>query len=206
MSYADALADPDRTVDLGPLNLFGFQNGWSAVQIVRNKFLVPDVPTTDWFRFSTPSVQFAQPIVPLLAYDSYDLGSVIPGNALLADFLAAFFESLLGGAVGQQVEVKMSAAYAYQLLPSLPDTSLPVSLLPPTVTTPASGVPPAFIAPFAAAVTTWLKETSPVMNSSSRLVFDLAVFAGLSADAQNQQPLMMIRSLVLDANRVVIPT
>jgi hypothetical protein len=208
LPYDDALGIPDRGIGLGPVSLFGFQNAWSGVQIVRNKFLVPGVATTSWFRFSTPEVKFAEPIVPLLQYDDYDLGSLLSGNATLEAFLNAFFESLLGDAIGQQVEVKMGAAYSYMLVPSiaaLPYTTLPIVLMPATATTPETGVPPAFVTPFSAAVNNWLLGTGPVLNSSSKLVFDLTIFAGLTSDPQQQQPLLTIRSLTLDANRVVLP-
>ncbi|HVZ37960.1 MAG TPA: peptidoglycan-binding protein [Candidatus Kapabacteria bacterium] len=205
LPYEDALSIPQRAVALPGLNLFQFQNGWSGVQVVRNQFLVPGVATTDTFRFSTPLVQFSDPIVPLLEYDSYNLGTVPPTAQTLEGYLDAFFESLFSGAVGQQVAAKMTSAFSYLLIPSLPltpRTLVPVSLLPPTMTTPEAGRPPAFVAPFAASVTTWMKDNQPVLNGTSQVNMQLTVFAALTADPNQQQPLLTIRDLYIDANSV----
>lgn len=205
LSYEGALAMPERGVMMDELNLFAFQNAWSAIQVWRNQFLVPGVETTDTFRFSTPTVQFVDPIVPLLQYAEYDLGSLLPGTAPLSDYLDAFFESLLGGAVGQQVQVSMGSSFSYVLVPSmstLPYTTLPINLLPPTPATVETGKPPSFVAPFSAAVTTWLTTVAPVLNSTSTVDIELAVFAGITGDTAQQLPLLKVRDLYIDANIV----
>ncbi len=205
LSYLDALGMPERGLQMEELNLFTFQNAWSGVQVRRNQFLVPDVATTDTFKFSTPMVQFVDPIVPLLQYGEYDLGSVMAGPAPLAGYLDAFFESLLGGAAGQQVQVSIGASFSYQLVAtmgSLPYTTLPVIFLPPTSTAVVPGEPPAFVAPFSSAVAGWLAASAPVLNKTSTFDFELAIFAGLSSDSSQQLPLLKIRDLYLDANKM----
>ena len=207
LSYIDALAVPDRDVTIGALDLFGLQNAWGAIQVVRNKFLVPGVATTDWFRFSTPQIKFAGPIVPLLQYSEFDLGSVMSGPAPLSAYLDAFFESLLGAAAGQEVEVSMATSFSYRLLPSMTDfpyTTLPVILLPPTSTVVTPGTPPSFVAPFSEGVNMWLKANAPILNATSKLVTELVVFAGLGDQSGQQLPLLTIRGLYIDASNLVV--
>ncbi|HEX8130154.1 MAG TPA: hypothetical protein VF527_13710, partial [Pyrinomonadaceae bacterium] len=205
LSYKDALDTAGRIVSINVLNVFSLQNAWAAVAVTRNQFLVPNVATTETFKFSTPEVKFAAPLVPLLNYGGFDLGASATGPAKLETYLANFFASLFTGATGLSLTVKVAASFSYSLVPSaasLPRTSLPVSLLPPTGVTPQIGQTPAFIAPLAGAVTTWLSEQSPALNASSQLNFKLDIFAGGSSSQALQMPLLTIRNLYLDANQV----
>lgn len=203
--YKDALAIPERAVSIDMLNVFSLQNAWAGVEVTRNQFLVPGVETTDTFKFSTPQVKFAAPLVPLLDYAGYNLGASAPGPVPLETYLASFFDSLFSGASGLLLTVKLEASFSYSLAPSvapLPRTLLPVALLPPTDVQPKPGVTPAFVAPFAATVTRWLKENAPALNETSQLNFRLDVFAGGSSSQALQMPLLTIRNLCLDAGQV----
>lgn len=205
LSYGEALATAARIVSINTLNVFSLQNAWAAVAVTRNRFLVPDVATTETFQFSTPEVKFAAPLVPLLDYAGFDLGASATAPAKLETYLGNFFASLFGGATGLSLTVKLEASFSYLLVPSITSLSrtvLPVSLLPPTEVTPQAGQTPAFVAPFAAAVTSWLVNNSPALNSSSQLNFRLDVFASGSAGQALQMPLLTIRNLCLDANQV----
>jgi hypothetical protein len=204
LTFREALEIPGRAVSICPLNLFGFQDAWSAIQAFRNRRLVPGAETTAWFQFSTPKVRFAEPIVPLSSFESYDLGSV-GGGPSLEGYLDRFFELLLQGATGQQITVTLGASYAYVITPTikdLPSTVLPVKLLPPTSVVIASGTPPSFIAPFANAVMQWLRDHQPTLNATSRLSFSLAVFAGGVDGGAPGMPLLQIKDLYIDANAV----
>ncbi len=203
LSFDAARELPLRTVRFGPLNIFAFQNAWAMIQVVRNQFLVPDVATTNPFRFRTPQVRFADPLVPLLDYDRYPLTD--NGQVALEDALNAFFESLFNGVEAQQVTVKMESVFSYLIVESiseLPRTILPVNLLPPTATTPQPGEPPIFVDPLASDVIHWLTEHAPVRNPSSEINFQLDVFAGQDESQTQQMPLLRIRDLFIDANEV----
>lgn len=207
LPYDDARNIPARTVAYDDWDVFAVQNAWASVHVVRNEHLVPEETTTDTFRFRTPEVQFAGAVVPLLAYSTFDLGSLQTGPATLESYLDLFFESLLSAAAGQTVAVKLAASYAYRLTSAVedfPETVLAVALMPPVQTVPGAG-PPSFVAPFAAQVEGWLGGSSkPVMDDSSRLSFALEVFAG--QDPQTTLPLLTIRDLSLATSALTPPT
>jgi hypothetical protein len=103
--------------------------------------------------------------------------------------------------------LKLEASFSYSLAPSvapLPRTLLPIALLPPIDVQPQTGVTPAFIAPFAATVTSWLKENAPALNETSQLNFRLDIFAAGSSSQALQMPLLTIRNLCLDASQVKV--
>lgn len=192
LGYGEALALPARSVGYDGLDVLGVQNGWSSVHVVRNERLVPDGVTRDTFRFQTPEVQFADPVVPLLRHDGFPLDTVMPGPAPLADWLSSFFAQLLEGASAGQVALKLSAAYAWRVAPGddTPETALPIALLP---VTPYSGEA---VAAFAARVSDWLFETvRPVLGPSSRLSFAVELFAAHAA--VQTLPLLTIADLSL---------
>jgi hypothetical protein len=199
LPYDEARNIADRTVAYDGWDVFAVQNAWASAHVVRNEHVVPNPnqATTATFQFRTPEVQFAGPIVPLLTYPTFDLGSLQSGPAPLESYLDLFFTSLLSAAAGHTVAVKLTASYAYRLtstVPNFPETVLAVSLLPPVQTTPASGRPP-WLAPFANQVGNWLDDKDPVRNDASRLSFALEVFAG--QDPQATLPLLAIRDLSL---------
>jgi len=205
LPYDEALATSGRIVSINTLNVFSLQNAWAAVAVTRNQFLVPNVATTDTFKFSTPEVKFAAPLVPLLDYAGFNLDASAQAPAKLETYLGNFFTALFSAATGLSLTVKIAASFSYSLVPSITSlsrTSLPVSLLPPTDVTPQAGQAPAFVAPFAAAITNWLVGNAPALNESSQLNFKLDIFAGGSSSQALQMPLLTIRNLCLDANQV----
>jgi hypothetical protein len=205
MPYEQARGVAARTVAYADWDVFEFQNASASVHVIRNEHLVPQQTTTETFQFRTPEVAFADPVVPLLGYPTYDLGSLQAGGTL-ESYLDLFFQSLLSAAAGQTVAVKLAASYAYQLTSAIadfPETVLAVSLLPPVQTTPTTD-PPAFVAPFAGQIDGWIGTTGPVKNSSSRLSFGLEVFAG--GDTQATLPLLAIRDLTLATSVLTPPT
>ena len=205
LPYEQALEKfPDRTVGYAGWDVFAVQNARASVHVVRNKHLVPDETTTATFEFQTPEVQFAGPVVPLLAYPGFDLGT-LQASGTLESYLDLFFESLLSEAAGQTVAVKLAASYAYRLTSAIedfPETVLAVSLLPPTEVTPATG-PPAFVAPFAAQVSDSLATQGAIADGTSRYSFALEVFAG--GDPAATLPLLTVRDLTVATSAVTPP-
>lgn len=202
LSYQEAVSISERVVIFPSLDIFAYQSAQSAIQIVRNKFLVPDVETTYHFKFSTPVIKFADPVRPLLAYRFFDLGSVLKGPAKLEDFLEKFFETLFSSGLGQEVLVRVKSAYSYNLLPTvldetgsavLPRTSLSINLLPPEIIT--LGETLSFIAPLSRDVLMWTDTQKPSFDRSSQFNFDLSLFA--AGNAIQQVQLLTIRDLFI---------
>jgi len=195
--YEDALAIPGRTVSFDKLDVIAQQDAYSSIHVVRNEFLVPDVHTTDTFKFSTPEVRFADRVVPLLSYRAFPLASLAPAPAKLETYLADFFQSLLSGSDGLEVAVKLTSAYEFSLVPGrsdVPRTVLPINLMPPRSTAGGSS-PPKFVATVAADVMRWLSDHAPPKDRSGQISFALEVFAG--GDMNQPLPLLKIENLYL---------
>ncbi|MFJ3220804.1 LysM peptidoglycan-binding domain-containing protein [Kitasatospora sp. NPDC086801] len=192
LRYADAPAE--RTVGFSGLGVFGHQDGHASVKVVRNEHLVPAKATADGFVFTTPTVAFAVPVVPLLAHASYDLGSLKVTDKTVKGYLTEFVRQLLADTGNLAVAVKLSAAYAFSLqkaIKELPLTVLPISLLPLTVT--GSSGAAAWIGQVAESVEDFRAAYRPVSDESARVTFRLEVFA--AGEAQHTMPLLTIREL-----------
>lgn len=202
LTYAKASAIPTRTVALVGLDVLMHQNAWASIQVQRNRILFPtsqigQVGTNHDFIFQTPPVKFADPIVPRLVYQDFSLdthGDMEAGPANLAALLEAFFAGLFAGGDGQiSVEVAMSSAYSYALLPgasTLPRVALPISLLPPAEASVGARVP-AFIAPFAQAIDDWQRQQHPTDQGAPQINIQLQVFGASTA----KQPLLVVYNL-----------
>lgn len=221
LSYADALADPERRVTLAPLDVFAHQNGWASIQVVRNKYILGDgerAETVDAFRFRTPEVKFADPAVPLLSYGQVDLVGAAGPARPLADWLDGFFADLFANSTGETVQVSLEGAYAYPLsvrAAGLPATVLPITLMLPAAAAASPSPPPGFVGAFADAVTGWLAAETPADVGGADLRFALLVYGGAGSDAaravlgaadtDEQRPLLTVRALTLPAGRVQRP-
>ncbi|MEV7595929.1 LysM domain-containing protein [Kitasatospora sp. NPDC089797] len=197
LRYADAPAE--RSVGFSKLGVFSHQDGHASVKVVRNEDLVPEKTTAAGFVFTTPTVAFADPVVPLIAHDSYDLGSLTVAQRTVKGYLTEFVEQLLADSGNLAVAVKLSAAYAFRLqkdIPELPLTVLPISLLPLTATDSAG-----WIDQVARSVEDFRATYRPVNDDSARVTFRLEVFAG--GEAQHSMPLLTIRDLFVMVNRLV---
>lgn len=204
LSLPDALADPNRSVAFESLNVFQYQNAWASIQVLRNELLVQGQTTASPFLFRTPPVSFAAPLVPLLKYDTFDLGSVVSPTLALDGLLEAFFIELLRGGGGQTVSVSMTAAYSYVVNPSIGEAtriSLPVTMLLPTSVS-SIGSPPRelqFTDAVAMAVMEWLAITAPVIDRSSQINFQLSVFSGTGGSSL---PLLTIANLYVSVESI----
>lgn len=205
LTVTEALAQSQREIQLPGLNIFAYQNALASIQVVRNRFLVPNVATRETFQFRTPVISFPDPLVPLLSYETFDLGSLLTGEHSLQDFLAAFFDSLFSQAVNQAILVKMTNGYSYRIIPQMEHlvrTQLPISLLAPVPVTPTAGITPGFVQSVANNVDQWLSNNVPVSNSSAQLNFSLEIFAGEGINPNQQMPLLRVRNLYLAAERL----
>jgi len=204
LSYTTALGIPLRTIKLPDLDVLAYQNAWSSIFVQRNKILFPSgetgVSTTDDFLFQTPVVKFVAPIVPRLVYSSFNLNQT--GDLSLEAALNLFYQGdnsyngLFYGGNGQTtVEVSMTTAYSYQLLPNveeIPRILLPISLLPPTLTPVNPSSTPTFNSTVAASVDDWRTQNQPTVEGNPQVNFKLQVFSTSSA----KQPLLTVNDLI----------
>jgi len=201
LSYEDALAIAERIVHIPELDIFATQNAWSAAQILRNVRLVPNVETTDDFKFKTPQVKFANPLVALLAYDKFGAGSM--RQEAIAAPIKEFFNELFTGAADEAVEVKMEAAISNEQAPDvsdLPRTQVPISLLASAIVPlGVSGVEPLdFVDDLAKEIKDWLGSRNPLIDETSELNFNLHVFANPTANGAEGMLLLSVRDLHWD--------
>jgi hypothetical protein len=206
LPYEAALLIAERNVGFARLDLFALQNGWASVQVVRNRHLSPDVTvkTNPVFEFATAEARFANPLVPLLDYQSYPIDSGATGAVPISDWISAFFGSLLAPGAGvtftQPVLTKLETSYSYQLVPSaplVPSTQIPISLLPPTSTD--GSTDPPFLANVSALAQQWFDTQKPVNNATSQFQFGLSIF---SASGRSDMPLLRVGALTLASQNV----
>ncbi|MEM6456884.1 MAG: peptidoglycan-binding protein, partial [Acidobacteriota bacterium] len=201
LPYDQAQQDPNRTIAMRGLDALAHQSGWSSIEVERNLVLFPladigSVSTNPAFRFQTPVVRFANPIIPRLVYASYDLAATPGGSTTLQDELDAFFAALYAEGTGAiDVKISMEGLYAYALVSvdGVPRVRLPVDLLPPTLSPVDPSQPPAFVAPFADAVDTWRSANNPTTSGDPTL--DIR-FEAFSNESTTKQPLLKIDRLV----------
>jgi hypothetical protein len=192
LTHAEALALPERRLTLGPLDAFARQDAHAAVEVVRNRRLVQGADTMPAFQFATPAVRFADRAVPLLHHDAVALRSGADVRHPLEGYLDAFFRALFARSEGQRVSLKADCSYSFEIAPGLSPTVVPVVMMPPVDHTPGDA-PPAFVAPLAHAVESWLTATDPPRTPGSRLSFAVEVYGAPEGD--QSLPLVTIRDL-----------
>lgn len=197
LSFDAAREIAARGVAMRGLNALVHQNAWSAIAVQRNRILTPvtdveGIRTRDEFVFQTPTVRFANPIVPRLDYASFPLDSVAPADASLEDVLDAFFADVFTGGDGTlDTSVAMTGAYGYQLIAGAPRTVLPIAMVPPTDTPVVPAPPPAFVVPFAAEIDDWIDREQPTRNGEPAIELAATWFAA----AGPRQPILIIRRM-----------
>ncbi|MCA1568602.1 MAG: LysM peptidoglycan-binding domain-containing protein [Acidobacteria bacterium] len=122
------------------LDIAAYQNGWSAVQVFRNRDLVRDaegqiIPTTPDFIYSTPEIRFASRITPMLlrtrVFDVAALSS--PPLQTLATHIQRVLSLLFEGTVpGTEQFVRLDGEYAQTIGDGLPPAVTPIFLGVPT--------------------------------------------------------------------------
>ncbi|CAN96288.1 hypothetical protein predicted by Glimmer/Critica [Sorangium cellulosum So ce56] len=181
----------------GGLDIAAYQNGWSAVQVSRNRDLVRDaqgktIPTTLDFIYATPEIRFASRVTPMLlrarVFDVAALSS--PPLQTLATHiqrvLALLFE---GTAPGTEQLVRLDGEYAQTIGAGLPPAVAPIFLGVPTRITLDGATTLAENA--AGYVGRWFAENNPADGSFH---FTLTLFPTLSS---SRLPLLQMTQLSL---------
>ncbi|MBT2117094.1 LysM peptidoglycan-binding domain-containing protein [Dyella sp. LX-66] len=197
LSFDEARAIATRSVAMEGLNVLMHQHAWSSLLVERNRILTPiadaaRIKTREDFVFQTPTVKFANPLVPRLEYTSFPLDGVAPPTAGVGEVLGAFYAALFTGGNGTiDTSAAMTGAYSYRVIPGVPRTVLPISMVPP-MDTPVTPTPaPAFVAPFAGMIDEWLAIEDPTRKGDAQLNYTLTLFATTAA----RQPLLVVSDL-----------
>lgn len=179
LTYAQALNITAQTVRFEQLNAVLCQSADTAIEIQRNLDLVVGRETNSDFVFTTAPVAFGAPMVPLIDNPEFDLATLDPQPthpAPLADYLAEFFNQLVGGQGAQWVtaQIQASASYPMNQIPGCPAISIPISLLPPA--TPNSDA----INAISTSVTQWLDANrDALVGIGAKLNFDILLYGTL---------------------------
>lgn len=205
LTHDAALAIQAQTIVFDQLNAFAFQSATTTIQIVRNEELIPAGPqTNEVFWLTTPEVKYANPVVPLLVYDSYDMSALAPSPSPLGSYLGPFLQQMLGGVPGDWLTVQIETTASYPIAPKIDATAytdLPVNMLPPTVATASSG-PPNFVAPLATCGMQWLTPNKASLGGiGATMSFNVTVYGGLTA---TPWPLVKIKDLSIPVDAVSV--
>lgn len=206
-----------RSIRFNGFNIIQEENAWSGLSIVRNKILVPGIPTNDDFIYETPVIRFVNVLTPLLDPD-IDINMAVytsPGKHKLqeyiSNFFTAFFEEIKNKTTTRVVKTAVSYSYTLNEDPDGLRVDIPISMTTPySFNIPAdwnvSNCPDAenvtpqdsFACQLSALLNTWFGNNRP-LATNGKLQFDVSLFASLS---DSQLPVLHIRRITLDINIV----
>lgn len=206
-----------RSIRFKGFNIIKEENSWSGLSIVRNKILVPGIPTNDDFIYETPVIRFVNILTPLLDPDIdinmavYTLTGKHKLQQYISNFFKAFFDEIKDKTTTRVVKTAVNYSYTLNADPDGLRVDIPISM-----TTPYEFKIPAdwdvskcddtqhvtpqdsFICQLAALLNTWFKNHQPI-TTNGILQFDVSLFASLS---DSQLPVLHIRKIKLDINIV----
>lgn len=208
----DARNIAQRQLSVAGLNLFKYQNAWSAAYFRRNETFGAR-PAAEGFVYTSPLARFANLLTPLIDHDgdvavhNPELHVPAPDHVALQPTLQAFFTDLFALAGGRQQLITIQGAYHYPLAQGAGTgeqivVTQPVLLKPfAPVGTDSAGIA-ALSAGLADALGIWFKDALPNVDpkhDGSRVggfTFDLSVFATIG-EPEHRMPLLRLRSLAL---------
>jgi hypothetical protein len=173
-------------VALRGLHLAHYQKATAVVAIIHNTRLlgIAGPRTRDGFIFMTPPATFAAPVVPLLVWDSFEIGDWIPDGSRLA----AVMSGLLGGDVSGNRPASFLLQYGYELMPSVNmQTRLPISMRP------TAGYTASDAATMAQTLSQWQNDNQPSV-ANAEWVFSITIYS--VAERAESRPLLEIRELL----------
>lgn len=221
LSPGDGYKITRRIITFDGFNIMKEEDAWSGLSIVRNKILVPGIPTNDDFIYETPVIRFVNILTPLLdpaieidmAVYTPPPVSQKPLQVYLSNFLQAFFNEI---PVPATRLIKIGVQYTYDIQENQPGLQ---AALPICITTPytfeipkdweTTDCPPdpleitpesALVCQLTALIREWFGNNEPVKNNG-RLLFDLSLFSSLS---DSKLPVLRIRNIYLNINIVDI--
>ena len=205
LSASVGQAIPDRQVVLPGMDILQRQDAWSTVYIKRNEELIPDKPTEDPFVYTTPNVQFANPLHPTLdtsnVVDISTIGSTTdPPQHItrsLEEHLTALFDALLKDNTQQNVTFQVDCNYDYTIKLSLDPVTLPVLMQPPLevdVKGNTGKTLAEMISHWTQGIWKWFETHKPKPDNGV-LWFDLTIMSNLTSQPM---PLLRLQQLKLE--------
>lgn len=206
-----------RSIRFNGFNIIQEENAWSGLSIVRNKILVPGIPTNDDFIYETPVIRFVNILTPLLDPDIdidmavYTATGKHKLQEYISNFFTAFFEEIKDKTTTRVVKSAVSYSYTLNEDPDGLRIDIPISITTPyefnipadwnvSKCTGTSPVTPqdSFVCQLAALLNSWFRNHQPI-TTNGKLQFDVSLFASLS---DSQLPVLHIRRIKLDINIV----
>lgn len=216
LNPTDGRAITQRMVSFSKFNIINQENVWSGISVIRNKILVPGIPTNPAFIYTTPTIRFISVLTPLLDPDiliniaDYTTtgGGKQPLQLYLSNFLQELFIELAGQITTRQIKFGINYSYNVQAGIDGLRTEIPISITTPLVfeipadwDTSACPVKPDGVTPentvvcqLAALIEKWFAVNRPV-TTDAQFNLDISLFASLSA---TQLPVLLLRNLYLD--------
>ena len=204
-----------RNIWYDDFNIINQENVWSGISVIRNKILVPGIPTNPDFIYTTPTIRFISVLTPLLdpditinIADYTDAAGKQKLDVYLSNFLKALFiELALETAVRQ---IKIGVNYSYNIQEDIDSLRafIPISITTPydfqipadwqTNACPANpdDISPdsAFVCQLSALIQKWFTSNQPIITNA-QFNLDVSLFAGLS---NTQLPVLRLRNLYLN--------
>lgn len=210
LSAADGQKAGLRQVLLTQMDILQRQDAYSTVYLKRNQDLVPGKKTAEAFVYTTPNVQFANPLFPLIDTDRIiniaKIGSPNnePVHRTLEQQLTELFSDLLKDNVQPTVTFQVNVSYDYPINPTLSAVPLPVFMQSP-VPIDVSGSSSSseltlaqMISNWTQAIQLWARTYNPVQSGGS-LWFDLITMSNLT---KQPMPLLRLRNLQLETKYI----
>ena len=202
-----------RQLSVDNLNIFEYQNAWSAAYVKRNEFFGTEL-ADEKFVYTSQLAKFANLLIPLIDYSACikiynpeQQSRPPPTKENLHDTLVRFFTDLYLQADDKDQVVTIEGTYSYQLMQGGTKTEQVIVTQPmllrtfaDTATTEA-GIE-AFSSSLAKAVTAWFDDQKPNYGPNDKgernggFDFDLSIFSKLGTSV-HKMPLLRLRNLEL---------
>jgi hypothetical protein len=201
----------ERTFVLPSLDILEHQNAEVSVYLTRNEILAGR-KIADAFVYTTPTVSFADPLLPTLTNDKpIDLATInaIDGNTpvtrSLSCQLSELYQVLFQNSGTSSVTLSLTAYYEYAPSSQVPSVRLPVYLMSPTqvaVRDNGAGAKLAgIISEQALGCENWYRSLQP-STLNAQLQFDLTIMSDLT---QQPMPILHLSSLFVRLENIDPP-
>ncbi len=215
LSYEDRQVINTRKIELTPLNLMEYQEGWAGIQITRNENLVPEYSTNYEFIYKTPLVRFYKPLTPLLTANAMiDVSAINESGKSESNYLPVQLNNLFN-AIFEEYDlgnptIRFEALYSYSLngSSSWNQINLPIFLALPFVLdlstdlnigsdAPYCTTEQSFLCTVSNTLLDWFNATKPSKNNG-QFTFKLIIYSA----SDNTTPLLTLTDLALDIKQI----
>lgn len=206
LSTADGQIITERRVVLQRMDILQRQDAWATVFIRRNEELVPGKITDDLFIYSSPNVQFANPLHPTIDTDqTIDISKIgspddKPVTRPFDAHLQALFDALLKNNREPELTLQVEVSYDYSINRVLDPVTLPVLMQAPRGINVKDGIAQ-MIVDWSSSINLWFNTYKP-SGTNGTLSFDLTIMSNLT---RQPMPLIRLRRLILPIQSIDPP-